>query len=375
MSNQNYAVLFGYMRQSAIALLALGAAGWQTPAWSAPKPPPADVIATDIPARTVVATVGSERLTEADVVAQDKADFDRQLEDNALRLRQLQQHQAEAHYKLLQQQTDKLLDRRALEMEAKQRGSTPEAVFADVKVPAVTEDEARAFFEANKTRANGRSFEQLQPEITQHLAAQHNSEAMRSFLDDLRARHGIASLLPPYRVTVEAAGPTKGKERAAVTIVEFADFECPYCRQEESVIDAVLKRHPEDVRLVFRELPLAGIHPNALSAAHAAVCADRQGMFWPMHDAMYQDQASLGGGALVDTAKRIGLDPDRFSACLSAEDTLNAVERDSKAADELNINETPYFLINGRPLHGAVPLDQLEAVVNDELQRAAGKHG
>ena len=142
------------------------------------------------------------------------------------------------------------------------------------------------------------------------------------------------------------------------------------------MVRTILEHHPDDVRLVFRELPLTGIHPFALGAAHAAVCADRQGMFWQMHDAMYQDQTALAEGSLLETAKRIGLDPDRFSACLKEHDTLDAVQRDAKAADELNINETPYFLINGRPLHGAVSADKLEAVISDELQRAsAGKHG
>jgi protein-disulfide isomerase len=191
----------------------------------------------------------------------------------------------------------------------------------------------------------------------------------------LRAKHAITSLLPPYRVAVESIGPAKGSDRAPVTIVEFGDFQCPFCRQEETVVETILQRHPEEVRLVFRELPLTGIHPNALTAAHAAVCADRQGMFWPMHDAMYQDQGALEEGALVDKAKRIGLDVDHFSSCLSAQETLSAVEQDSKAADELNINETPYFLINGRPLHGAVPIEKIEAIVNEELRHAAGKQG
>jgi protein-disulfide isomerase len=375
MWNRHCGVQFLPARRAIVAVGLLSGASWCAAATPATNTPPAAATTSDTSPRMVLATIGGERLTVADVIAQDQADFDRLQQENDLRLHQLQQRQAETRYKLLQQQTDKVLDRKALDMEAKLRGSTAEAVLAEVNVAAVTEDEARAFFEANKSRANGRTFEQLQVEITQHLAAQHNNDAMRSFLDRLRAKHGIASLLPPYRVAVEATGPAKGRERAPVTIVEFGDFECPYCRQEETAIGTVLQRHPEDVRLVFRELPLTAVHPNALAAAHAAVCADRQGKFWSMHDAMYQDQTALGGSALVETARRIGLDVEHFSACLSAEDTLNAVEQDSKAADELNINETPYFLINGRPLHGAVPLEQLEAVINDELQRATAKHG
>jgi protein-disulfide isomerase len=324
------------------------------------------------PQNRVLATVGKERITEAAVIGQDREAFDNLNEDNAIRLHQLQAKQAEARYTLLKRDLDKLLDKRALEMEAKARNTTGEVVLADIKVSVVTEEEERAYFEANKFRAGNRTFEQLQSEITQFLANQH-TQATRSFFDELRAKHGISSTLEPFRVAVAADGPARGNEHAPVTIVEFGDFQCPFCRQEETVLNTVLGRHPDDVRLVFRELPLTGIHPNALGAAQAAVCADRQGKFWAMHNAMYGDQNALSQSALVDTARRIGLDPERFSACLADSETAKAVERDAKAADELNIDETPYFIINGRPLHGSVPVDQLEAVVSDELHRVASK--
>jgi protein-disulfide isomerase len=323
----------------------------------------------------VVARIGREELTEAQVIAQDQKDFDVLQENIELRQRQLQQQLAQSRYTLLQKQVDRTLDRKALELEAKARGVSPDAVLAEVKVPAVTEGEERAYFEANRARAGSRTFEQLQEVIAQFLTNQHNNQAMRSFYDALRAKHAIVSLLDPYRVAVAATGPARGGTHAAVTIVEFGDFQCPFCRQEEATLQTVLKAHPDDVRLVFRELPLASLHPNALAAAHAAVCADQQGKFWPMHDAMYQDQSALGSSALLDTAKRLGLDGDRFAACVSSEQSDKLVEQDTKAADELNINETPYFLINGRPLAGVVPADQFEAVISDELHRAGNQHG
>jgi protein-disulfide isomerase len=342
----------------------------------AAKPPAAPAPIADSTAQAILATVGSERITEAQVIAQDQDAFDHLREDSELKLHQLQASLAEAHYRLVEKQLNHMLDQRALELEAKARATGTDKVLEDIRVPAVTEDEVRAYFEANKSRAGNRTFEQLQPEITQYLANKHNTEATRHFFDGLRDKHGVASLLPPFRVAVDATGPAKGSEHAPVTIVEFGDFQCPFCRQSETTLQTVLQNHPDQVRLVFRELPLTGIHPNALVAAHAAVCADRQGMFWPMHDAMYQDQNALGQVALVDTARRIGLDADRFSACLSDGDTLKAVERDAKAADELNINETPYFLINGRPMHGSIPEDQIEAVITDELRRVGSKqHG
>ncbi len=347
--------------------------GWTGLSHSAPSSAaPKD---SGINGRNVIATVGRDRVTEGDIVQQDKQDFDNLEEDNALRRVQLQRKQTEARYRLLERQTDRVLDQKALELEAKARGVDTRTVLSDIKVAAVTEEDERAYFEANKARAGDRTFEQLQQEIGQFLAGQRNLTASRQFYDELRRKYDIISLLAPYRVPVEASGPARGNKHARVTIVEFADFQCPFCSKEEATIQNVLKSHPDDVRLVFRQLPLPGAHPDAIGAARAAVCADRQGMFWPMHDAMFQDQKALGNGALVETAKRIGLDGDRFQECLTSPGAMQAVERDAKAADELNIGETPFFLINGRPMPGAIPADKLESTIADELNRASGKGG
>jgi protein-disulfide isomerase len=127
------------------------------------------------------------------------------------------------------------------------------------------------------------------------------------------------------------------------------------------------------VRLVFRNLPLVSVHPNALVAAAAGVCADRQGKFWPMHDAMYDDQSALSEPALTETAKRLGLDGERFSSCLADPATRAVLQTDVDAANELNFSSTPSFLINGRPLQGSVAIDRFESIINDELQRAHGR--
>jgi protein-disulfide isomerase len=323
----------------------------------------------------IVAMIGNERLTEADVIRQDREAFDKLQADYDLKLRQLQLKQAQARYDLLKQDADKLLDKRALEAEAKAHGMTPKDVLAEIKVAAVTDDEVTAFYEANKARAT-QPFEQLKPQITQYLANQHNTDATRTFYDGLRAKHGMAWRLEPYRMPVAATGPAQGKPEAPVTIVEFADFQCPYCRSSADVLKAVLKKHPDDVRLVFRNLPLQNVHPNAATAAAAAVCADRQHMFWAMHDAMYDDQKALSEPALRSTAERLGLNGAEFASCIASPDAKAAVDADAKAADDLAIGGTPYFFINGRPLNGTVPEEQFEAIISEELRRASsGKHG
>jgi protein-disulfide isomerase len=135
-----------------------------------------------------------------------------------------------------------------------------------------------------------------------------------------------------------------------------------------------MAKHPDDVRLVFRHLPLTTMHPNSMQAAEAAVCADRQGKFWPMHDAMFENQTALGEGGLKDTAKRLGLEMDGFSACLADPSTKSTIDLDTKAADELSIGGTPFFFINGRPLNGSVPVDRFESLVSEELEHNAGKN-
>jgi protein-disulfide isomerase len=321
--------------------------------------------------RDVIATVDGKRLTEAEFVAQDQEAFDKQQNEFETRRHKLQLAIEQARYDLLEQKLQRFLDQRALELEAGSRGITTDAVLAELQVPAVTEQEQRELYESRKAETTA-SFEQVQVEITQFLADEHKVEATRRFYDALRARHGIVELLSPYRLPVAATGPALGKPDAPVTIVEFADFQCPFCRAAEATLHTVMARHPDDIRLVFRHLPLANVHPNALIAAEAGVCADHQGKFWTMHDAMFADQSALGGVGLKATAQRLGLDADAFASCLTDPATKAAVVADARAADALNISGTPYFLINGRPLNGALPAGRFESLITDELQRQRG---
>jgi protein-disulfide isomerase len=339
---------------------------------SSPTQATGDEATAPLSNHTVVAIIGRERVTEADVASADRSAFEKQEEDYNLKLRQLQVRRQQARHELLEKRLDQQLDQRALSLEAKARGTTTDAVLADLKVPAVTEQEARRFYEDNKTRTR-ESFEQLEVKITEHLASEHNEEATRSFYDALRQKYGIKSTLEPYRLAVDASGPSLGKADAPVTIVEFADFQCPYCREAEDTLRTVMGRYPDQVRLVFRNLPLPNLHPNATIAAEAGVCADRQGMFWQMHDLMFRNQSALSEGALKDTAKSLGLQVDGFSACLADPQTSSRVDSDRKAADELAIAGTPYFFINGRPLNGSVPVERFESLISDELRRASPK--
>lgn len=322
----------------------------------------------------VIGSIGQERITETDIVAAHQADFDGLKVDFEVRRRQLELEYAEARHDLLQKQLDERLDQAALSQEARSRGIAPDQVLQELKPVVPTDEEVRALYEANKDRIK-QPYEAVAQQALKFLTKQRNQAATRAFYDDLRAKHGITSSFPPYRLDVAASGPVRGSSSAPVTIVEFADFQCPYCKEAESSLHAVLDKYPQDIRLVFRNLPLTKIHPNAKVAAEAAVCAERQGKFWEMHDAMYQDQRALDLDSLKGTAKRLGLDPGRFSACLNDGSTQGSLDSDAKAAHELGLDGTPYFFVNGRPIDGNVPFEKLESVVADELRRASAAKG
>jgi protein-disulfide isomerase len=155
-----------------------------------------------------------------------------------------------------------------------------------------------------------------------------------------------------------------------VTIVEFADFQCPYCRRMAPVLREVLQKYPRDVRLVYRQLPLIDLHPNSLHAAEASLCALEQGKFWEMHDAMFADQDALDVDGLKRTAAQVQLRAQPFADCLASDRTLAVIRADTKAATDLGVNGTPGLFINGRFVSGAVSYEEMAATIEDELRRA-----
>ncbi len=145
-----------------------------------------------------------------------------------------------------------------------------------------------------------------------------------------------------------SGSPTKGPDDAPVTVVEWADFECPACRAAEPMVESMLEKYPNRVRLVFKNFPLA-VHENAEKAARAAVAADLQGKFWQMHDALFKKEPPLSVPALERLAKGIdGLDYDKWKADLESEKVADAVARDRKQGEKVELTGTPTIFINGR---------------------------
>jgi protein-disulfide isomerase len=152
--------------------------------------------------------------------------------------------------------------------------------------------------------------------------------------------------------------------------VEFSDFQCPYCAGAEKTIAQLRGTYGDKLRIVFRNFPLA-MHSNAQAAAEAAMCADRQGRFWEMHDRLFANQGALASADLLKHATELGLDEAAFQRCTAGHETAETIARDRLAAMGLDITGTPAFLVNGRLISGAATLAQFTQIVDEELLIAA----
>lgn len=234
--------------------------------------------------------------------------------------------------------------------------------------------------------------EQLYLENAATFASMSPDEAKERLRLDLESqarmknyREAIAKLKANYRVEMRLEEPklsladntnpaqTKGAKDAAVTIVEFSDFQCPYCRESQSVIKQITQNYGDKVRLVFKHLPL-DIHPQAFPSAQAAYCAGEQDSFWQYKDALFTSD-SLTPESLNKIAVNLNLKLPKFDACVASETSRAAVVKDLQEARRLGINGTPTFIINGKLYRGALKYDDLKAAIERELKPAQTASG
>jgi protein-disulfide isomerase len=275
-------------------------------------------------------------------------------------------------FELRKQGIEGLVVERLVQAEAKKRNMTEEQlVKAEVndKVPQPSEEEMKKVFEANKERMPpGSTFEKMKPQIVEFLTGSKKQERAREYFNGLKSTANMKITLPePPRPTVAATGAAKGPENAPVTIVEFSDFQCPYCSRANESVAQVMKAYPNQVRLVFRHFPLE-FHQNAPKAAEAALCAQDQGKFWEMHDTLFANQKALEVPALKGYAKQLGLDTAKFDKCLDSGEKASIVATDMADGKKVGVNGTPAFFINGILLSGAQPFEEFKRVIDAELQ-------
>jgi protein-disulfide isomerase len=282
-------------------------------------------------------------------------------------LRQLETQAYEAKRAALED----IINESVIREEAKRQGIPPEQLVlreADSKVVAPTEAEARAFYFAQADKGS-QSFEEVRPQIDQALRRFKVQRERQVYVRQLREKASVAILLRPPRETVRVEDDTrvKGNREAPVTIVEFSDFECPFCQKAAPIALQVAHKYGADVRIAFRDFPLREKHPHAQLAAEASRCAADQNKFWEYHDVLFANPGKLDKTNLLAHARALNLDSAAFESCLDSGKHRASIEADVKDAIAAGVTGTPGFFVNGIFLNGAVPAAAFEKVIDEEL--------
>jgi len=307
----------------------------------------------------VVATVGSHKITEAELDAKIKPEM-AALEGKI--------------YDLKHQALESMADDYLLEQAAKKaKLSVTDYLKKEVedKAGKVTEADAQKFYDQRKGPGTP-PFDQVKSRLIPAMQNQAEREQREKLLTSLRKEEPTKIFLKAPRVEVASAGhPSIGPANAPVTIVEFSDFQCPFCQRAEPTLKQVREKYGDEVRLVYMDFPLP-MHNHALDAAKAGRCAAEQGKFWPFHDAMFADQSKESPDDLKAIAKKLGLDTAKFNTCFDQAKYEAGVQSDLAQGKQLGITGTPAFFINGRVLVGAQPPENFNQIIDEELSARGG---
>jgi protein-disulfide isomerase len=267
---------------------------------------------------------------------------------------------------------EKLIRQKLVESAAQKKGESSDVYLAeevDRKLPLPGDAEVLAYYLAQPERGR-QPLADVKEQLRETLRRAQVQYARAAYLDGLRAQADVAILFNPLRSTVTYdAARMKGDPKAPVVLVEFADFQCPYCRREEPILKNLLAKYGVKVVLAYRDFPVAQLHPLAEQAAEASHCAGEQGAYWPMHELLMT--GSLEPAGLKQDAQQLKLDEKQLASCLATGKYKATVENDRQEADRAGITATPTFFINGITIVGAETEENLSRVIDEELARQA----
>jgi predicted DsbA family dithiol-disulfide isomerase len=320
------------------------------------------VIASAQAPETIVATVNRIDITQ------------KQVDDSvAAQIYPLQQQL----YAIRRAALENLITTKILESEAAARRVSIEELRKQLTLGEVnvTRAQVEDAYKQNASFFATMSPDEARERLRLDLENQARMKHYRDGLDALRQKWTVTmNFSPPVFVTEldDGVSPVRGAANPVVTIVEFSDFECPFCKQVQSVLKQLVETYGREVRLVFKHLPLEG-HRNSLPAARAAYCAAEQDRFWQFHDALFA-AGNLSPPGFEQIAADLGLGLPRFHECVASERSRAAVVKDVEAAGRLRLDSTPSFVVNGKVIKGALSFAGFQKIVEQELsQRATQK--
>jgi protein-disulfide isomerase len=323
-----------------------------------------DIPAT--PGTSIVAQVGDTQITEEQLEKQSAAEL--------AKARAGLLHARYAYYSAEREAAKKAVDQDLLAEQARAENVTVDELLkrhVKNRIKDPSEEALRIYFLNINT---DQPYSVLRPKILERIHSLEEKKYGEEYIKSLRAKKKIAIVLEPPREEVAVGDtPITGPADARVTIVEFADYQCPYCRAVEPTLNQLREQYKDKIRYSYRDFPLP-MHPYAEKAAEASRCAGEQGQFWPYHDRLFTgDAEGLSDAHLRSTAAELKLDADKFGKCLDSGKEQAAVAKDLDQGKSLGISGTPSFFINGYFISGAVSYDELRELVDQQLTQRITK--
>ncbi|MBI2342893.1 MAG: thioredoxin domain-containing protein [Deltaproteobacteria bacterium] len=267
---------------------------------------------------------------------------------------------------------DNLVGEKLIAAKAKKEGKTPEEFLKqeiDAKIEAPTEEALKQFYEQNKGQMGGKSFAEIRDQIEKFLVSSQQRQLEQQMASSLQAGAEIKTFIEPPRVKVAAGdAPGRGPKDAPVTVIEFSDYQCPFCGRSRPTVTQILEHYGDKVRYVFRDFPLS-FHAQAMKAHEAAYCAGDQGKYWEMNTKLFESQRALEVDQLKKYAEELSLTMPDFTQCLESGKYVERIKKNVDEGSAVGVTGTPAFFINGIPVSGARPFADFQKIIDEELQR------
>ena len=326
-----------------------------------------------------VALINGQKVTDTELTQYAStrlSPIDEQLSKLSVQYNQLLTQLKTQKQQMKEKSLDALIEQKVIEAEAKRKNLTVDKLMAvEVRSKIATPSDAaiEGYYFAQRDRL-GPLTPELRAQLKQQIMNAKTSAAREAYVARLISSTKIVRLIEPLRVAVTAdPRRIRGAADAPVTIVEFSDYQCPFCGRAEKTLQAILAKYPGKVRLSYRDYPLEDLHPDALAAAEASHCALAQGKFWEFHDLLFANQENLTRENFLKYAKQVGAKDAEFGACLDAHPYTAEINTDRAAGDAAGVSGTPGFFVNGIFMNGDQPMENFEKVIDAELARLAQK--
>jgi len=278
-------------------------------------------------------------------------------------------------YELKRRAVEDVIQRRILEEEAKRQNTSIDGLFKQfdsLRDKDVTKEDVAAFLKARNVDEK-KLTKQEKESVPQIIRMQRVYEARQRYVNELRAKANVSYKLkkPDIKAIDVSIDDDPSIGTGKVNVVEFSDFECPFCARAVQRLEEIRQKYGDKVKIVFRDFPLESIHPHAFRAAEAAGCAFEQGKFWEYHNWLFSNQPKFGEGdkAFINAAKELKLNEDQFKQCLTSGKRAAEIRKDIEDGTKYGVNSTPTFFVNGKALRGALPLENFTELIDEELTK------